>query len=212
MNTDNKKSVLRICVYLCSSLVPFLFTGCSSPSAANIELRKKIDALQIKIEDLDRRHEADQATIAGFKSGATTVPSLSEDRVAELFTTHGLKFGRLTGGADLDPNKPGDEGLKVYVCPTDDQGQPLKAAGTFDVDAFDLAQGDGETRVGHWNFDIKQTRESWYGVAMMYTYALTCPWQQSPAHHDLTIRVTFTDALTGRKFTAQRQVTANLPK
>jgi hypothetical protein len=188
------------------------FFGCSSPNKANIELRRKIDDLQTKIQDLDRRHDADQATIAGLKSNATIVPSLPEASINELVTTHGLKFGRLTGGADLDPNKPGDDGLKVYVCPIDDQGQALKAAGSFDIDAFDLAQGDGEFRVGHWSFDVKQTRESWYGVAMLYTYVLSCPWQDVPKHSDLTIRVTFTDALTGRQFTAQRQVTANVPK
>src|SRR3954469_16777996 len=99
MNADNKKAIRFICVHLCSSVVPFFLFGCSQPNTANIELRKKIDELQSQNEQLRRQHEADQATVAGLK-GATTVPSLAEDRLAQLFTTHGLKFGRLTGGAD----------------------------------------------------------------------------------------------------------------
>src|SRR6478735_2528177 len=111
MNTDKSKSGFLICVYLCLSVVPFLLCGCSTPSKANIGLRKQIDDLQAQVDNLKRQHDADVATIAGIR-GATTVPSLPEDRVAQLFTTHGLKLGRLTGSADLDPNKPGDDGLK----------------------------------------------------------------------------------------------------
>jgi hypothetical protein len=179
-------------------VVPLLFfSGCSSPNTVNVELRKQIDDLSAKVEDLSRRHDADQATIAGLKSNATTVPSLSEDRLAQLFTTHGVKFGRLTAVED--------QTLKVYVCPIDDHGQALKAAGSFEVDAFDLSQS-GETRLGHWTFDATKARDAWYGDAMLYTYVLKCPLEKPPASLGLTIRVAFTDALTGRKFTAQREV------
>src|SRR4051812_10396551 len=99
MNTDKPAPSFSICVYLCSSVVAFFLIGCSTPNNANITLRKQIDELQTKVEDLNRRHDADQATIAGLKQGATTVPSLSDARVSELFTTHGLKFGRLTSGS-----------------------------------------------------------------------------------------------------------------
>jgi hypothetical protein len=46
---------------------------------------------------------------------------------------------------------------------------------------------------------------------MLYTYVLKCPFEQPPAHETLTIRVTFTDALTGRVFTAQREVQFKKP-
>jgi hypothetical protein len=209
MNTDQSKSGFLICVYLCSSVVLFLLPGCSSPDKANIELRKQIDDLQTQTDNLKRQHEADQATIRGLK-GATTVPTLSEDRLAQLFTTHGITFGRLTGGANLDPEKPGDDGLKIFVCPIDDEGQALKAAGSFEIDAFDLAKS-GDNRVGHWTFDVDQARENWYGSGFLYTYVLKCPWQRVPEHDELTIHVTFTDALTGRVFPGQREVKVELP-
>jgi hypothetical protein len=194
---------LILCV-LCVSVALTFFSGCSTPNTANIDLRKKIDQLQIEAADLKRQHDADQATIAGLKS-EHSISTLPEDRLGQLFTTHGLKFGRLTGGLDLDSNKPGDEGIKVVVCPIDDQGQALKAAGSFEVDAFDLAAAENN-RVGHWTFEVEQTRQSWNGAAMLYTYVLKCPFEKVPAHENLTIRVTFTDALTGRVFTAQRDV------
>src|SRR3954452_4154622 len=114
-------------------------TSCSSPSTANIELRKEKQALQDQIAELNRVHQADQATIQGLQNQIGTLPTLPQNRLDQLFTVHGLELGRLTGGADLDPKKPGDEGIKVYATPTDDDGEPIKAAGTFVIEAFDLA-------------------------------------------------------------------------
>src|SRR5581483_9009420 len=114
MNTDKKKRFGFICVHLCSSVVLFLFLpGCSGPSAVNIELRKQNQQLSDQIDTLKRQHVADQATIGGLEAGATTVPSLPQDRLDQLFTTHGLRFGRLTGGVNLDSKRKGDEAIRV---------------------------------------------------------------------------------------------------
>ena len=186
--------------------------GCSSPNPANIKLRRDNQELADKVATLERQHAADIAQIRALESHATTVPVLPQERVETLFTAHGLKFGRLTGGADLDPNKPGDEAIKVYVVPIDGEGQQIKAAGSFSVDAFDLGKSHADRRIGHWEFPLDQAAKKWFGQAMLYTYVLTCPWQGTPpADAELTIRVTFTDALTQRQFTEQKQVKINPP-
>jgi hypothetical protein len=193
------------------AMVICLAGGCGRPNQANILLRKQNQTLEQRLADLDRRHAADQATIRSLEASATTVPVLPEQRIAQLFTVAGLSFGRLTGGVDLDPGKPGDEGLKVYVVPVDQHGDALKAAGTFRVEAFALSDAE-RPLVGIWEFPLSEAQQNWYGQSLLYTYILTCPWQQViPTGHTLTIRVTFTDALTGRTFTAQRQVSVNPP-
>lgn len=185
--------------------------GCGSPNVASIRVRRENQELRNKIAELERREQGHLAQIRSLESNATTVPSLPSERLDTLFTTHGLRFGRLTGGADLDREAPGHEGLKVYVVPTDGHGQPLKAAGSFVVEAFDLAKGK-DHRVGRWEFPLDQAEKNWFGQAMLYTYVLTAPWPDGrrPEHEDLTLRVTFTDALTGRTFTEQKVVKANL--
>jgi hypothetical protein len=41
---------------------------------------------------------------------------------------------------------------------------------------------------------------------------LKCPWQgKAPGHDELTVKVTFTDELTGREFTEQKVVRVKLP-
>jgi hypothetical protein len=206
------KRLALICVHLCLSVVPLFFlTGCGHPNLASIQLRKENQSLRDQITNLNRQHDADQATIRGLENKDGTVQILPTQRVDWLFTVHGLKLGRLTGGADLDASKPGDEGIKVYVVPTDDDGDSIKAAGTFVVDAFDLAKS-GDNRVGHWEFDSQQTRKSWFGSGLMYTYVLTCPWENSPPEHsELTLKITFVDGLTQRQFEVQKVVKVSLP-
>jgi outer membrane murein-binding lipoprotein Lpp len=182
----------------------------SSPNKANIELRKQNQQLQAQIEDLNRRHDADQAAIRGLQAGATTVSVLPQDQLDELFTTAGLKFGILTGGYHPNPAQPGDTMLKVYVVPIDQQGDRLKAAGSFHVELFDLAL-KSDNRLGSWDFDLPTTKSDWYDGGLLETYVLDCPWQTVPVHAKLLARVTFTDALTHRVFTVDKELTVAPP-
>jgi hypothetical protein len=193
------------------SLVLLLLTGCiGKPNAANIELRKENQGLRDQVTALTRERDASRAESASLRERQGAVPTLPADRLAKLFTTHGLELGRLTGGADLDPDKPGDEGLKVYASPTDDAGQKFKAAGSFVVEAFDLAAPDGQRDVGRWEFKVEDAAKLWSGALLRYEYVLTCPFEKRPAHGELTVKVTFADELTSRTFTQQKVVKVNL--
>ena len=185
--------------------------GCGSPNKVNIELRKQIQALQAENAKLRQEQAADNRVIAGLRDRQGTLSTFPSDRLAKLFTTHGIQFGRLTGGANLHPDKPGDEGIAVFVVPVDETGDKLKAAGSFDIDAFDLAEPHSPF-VGHWHFDVQQTRAAWSNVLIEYNYVLICPWQNVlPKHPDLTVKVTFLDELTQTPLTAQRVIHVNLP-
>jgi hypothetical protein len=178
--------------------------GCGGkPDRANIELRKKNQALQQQIDELQRQRQADAATIRAIEQQRQTVPTLPHERMEQLFTAHGLRFGRLTGGVDTDPNQPGDEQLKVYVVPTDQSGDLLKAAGSFVIEAFDLSRGE-DNRLGRWEYSRDEAAKNWYGDFINYGYAFAQPWQRPPRSNEVTVRVTFEDALTGRVFTEQK--------
>jgi hypothetical protein len=183
--------------------------GCASPSAANNKLRAENQALLEQIEALKRDRDADRARIKALELKTSPTPTLPQERLDKLVTVYGIKLGRLTGGDDWDADKPGDDGLKVVVQPVDRSGEKLKAAGSFVIDAFDLAAV--EPKVGHWEFDEQQTAERWYG-ALLYSYVFKCPWQnKAPSHEQVTVRVTFTDELTGRQFTEQQVCRVKLP-
>lgn len=188
-----------------------LLAGCfGKPNQTNIALRKQAQTQQDQIDRLKQQLAAQQAETRGLQQHMPTVPVLPPERLKNLFTTHGLKFGKLTSGIDTDPKKPGDEAVKVYVVPTDQEGQPIKASGTFTFDLYDLAQPDA-SHIGHWTFDVEQARQNWYGTLLDYTYAFTLPWQTVPKHADLAIHVTFLDELTQIPFEAQTTVKVHVP-
>lgn len=192
-------------------ILALVMTGCGSPNPANIALRKQIQTLQTQVNELQVQHQGDQRTIQGLRDRSGYLPTLPAARLDELFTTHGLEFGRLTGGADLDPAKPGDEGFVVYIVPTDQAGEKLKAAGSFDIEAFDLAEPK-DPLLGHWHFDLQQSKDTWTGALLQYNYVLTCPWQNKmPRHPDITLKVKFFDELTQTPFVAQKLIRVSVP-
>jgi len=203
--------LIRACLGL--SVILLCVPGClARPDQANIVLRKQIQSLEAQVAELQRRHEADVATIRSLEAQRGTLPTLPADRLQQLFTASGIRLGRLTGGADLDPASPGDEGIKVYVVPIDQSGDELKAAGAFDVQLFDLSK-PSENLLGQWHFSVEEAQQHWYGSALQYGYVLPCPWQgRIPEHGELTLRVSFHDALTQRQFSIQKVIRVNPPR
>jgi hypothetical protein len=201
----NRLASSLLCMALC------LPGGClGKPNQANILLRKQNQQLQAQVDQLQAAHAMDANLIAGYQSRIPTEPTLPPAELDKLFTTHGVRLGRLTGGFDSDESKPGDTGLKVYVIPIDQTGQDLKSAGAITIEAFDLAEKD--TRIGRWDFDLEQAGQNWYGYFLIdYYYELTCPWQTAPKHSELTLKVTFVDELTKLPFTVQKVVHVTLP-
>jgi outer membrane murein-binding lipoprotein Lpp len=216
-NTENREEKIKVSSSVFSVFsVIFVFVfvcemaGCSAPSAANNQLRVENQKLQNQIDTHERDKTSARATIEALQRKVGSVPTLPQERLDKLFTVAGLKLGRLTGGANWDPSKPGDNGVKVEVVPIDGQGEKLKAAGSFTIDVFDLAEA-GDTHIAHGHFTVDQARKQWFGSGLLYAYVLKCPWEKVPAHSELTIRVTYHDELTGREFTQQQVVKVNPP-
>ena len=160
--------------------------GCARPMAANIELRRQNQALQQEVRQLRAMREADIAN--RFMAVGEKGEGVSLDR---LFTAHGLRVGRLTGVYE--------DNLRVFVVPTDQHGDLLKAAGSFEVTAFDLRRGE-RAMMGAWTFTDEQAAAAWNGQLLQYGYVLECQLpEQLPDGESLTVRIVFTDLLTGRR-------------
>ena len=179
--------------------------GCFGPSRANIQLRKQNQSLLDTVARLEGEQKADRARIAGMETAATTVPVLPQDRLDRLFTVHGLKFNRLTGGYASAAGLASDDLVKVYVVPVDADGQIIKAAGEFKVEVFDLAEAQSPL-VASRRFSLDESRAAWYGQAMLYNYVLSIPLTRTPQHTELTVVASFTDALTQRIVSAEQKI------
>lgn len=186
-----------------------LGAGCfPKPNKANIALRKEIQTLEEKLSRLESRDKAAQAQIAALEANRT-IQTLPQEKLRRLFTASGLMFKNLTLGQDLDPSKPGDEGFKIGVTPLDQFGEEFKCAGAFKVELFELSRPD--PRIGSWKLDTPETQKRWLSTPVIDAYVLEFPWQTKPDSATLTVKVEFTEELTGRVLTAQTELKIDVP-
>ena len=184
--------------------------GCGQPDKTNIQLRKDKQQLETQITQLQQDLQAANARIAGMEKDKGTLPTLPQERLDRLFTVHGIKLGRLTGGDPSNVRNDPDEGLKIYLAPVDGAGEALKATGTVTIEAFDLAL-IGDNRVGQWTFDAIALKPHWRSLGAFRTFVLECPWQKPPEHPKLAVKVTFKDELTGRVYDQIQEVNVKIP-
>ena len=178
-------------------LTACLASGCGSGNSkrANIGLRKEVRDLNARVARLTAENDQLKGDVRRLEqSSSGTVQALPQERLEQLWTVAGLKFGRLT---KIDINADGQP-LKVYLTPIDQDGQPLRAAGEITVEAFDLNAPD--VRLGTWAFPLAEAKRYWMSALAINGYVLTCPWEGGPPSRDtdLLVKARFVDALTGR--------------
>jgi hypothetical protein len=190
-------------------LAVLALAGCGGPNKGNIDLRKTIQQRDDVIAQKDRELVGLRAELRAKERGATTLPTLPQDRLDRLFTVTGINLTRLTIGVDSDPAKPGDEGFKVAFVPVDQTGQEFKSSGSAVVEVFDLAAQ--QPRLGRWEIATAELMPKYYTNLLLSCYIFEATWQTPPAHAKLLVKVTFTEELTGRTFEGQRELEVAVP-
>lgn len=181
------------------SLATLLMAGCGRPNAANIELRKQIQSLNARVDQLELRHQADRATIDALQRDGNTVAQLPSERIDRLFATAGIKMLRLTRLVDVDRTKPGFEAWAVSFTPVDQTGDEFKASGDIQVELL-----DGQTVIDSYAVAAPDSKRYWNTNIVFDGYVIERPWNGSAPTNALSARVTFTDELTGRRFVGER--------
>lgn len=118
----------------------------------------------------------------------------------------------MSGGYDRD-DKPGDDGIVLYIQPVDGDGDVVKVAGELGVTLLDLHEPTAPVVIASYEFDVPTTRSLWYGKLMTSHWTVRCPWPPTgpPAHDAITVQVTFDDLLTGQRLKLQEVIEVNLP-
>lgn len=190
-----------------------ILAGCVSQSKPSADLLVRNSRLESELRQARQTIDVQQGAIKELQAQADTLSELgSDDRLEHLFQVDKISLGRYTGGTKLD-DEPGDDGVRVYLTPQDADGRTVTAAGSVEIEVFDLAVKD-EPLLMTYSFDVAQAKEHWQSGALANHYNFTCPWKENPpAGDEVTIRVTFTDYLTGKTLTATTQcsIQLNLP-
>jgi hypothetical protein len=205
------RSIAR-CVAALALVAP-LAGGCKvMPLEAWDKHVRELEGLREKSRVLAEENQKLRTQLAGQEKQIRTLQSLGPKRLEKLYYVERIRLGRYTGAVDLD-DKPGDDAVKVLLEPIDQHADAIKAPGEALVQLYDLAEPPGKNLLGEYRWNVEQLAKTWAGGFLSYHYGLECPWKSTPPQHEeVTVRVEFTEYLTGRTFTAQKVCKVNLPR
>jgi hypothetical protein len=130
-------------------------------------------------------------------------------KLENLNRLENIKIGRYTGF--FDKNDDGrKEKLIIYLQPTDKQGDALKATGIAEVQLWDLNKTNGQAMLGQWKIEQDELKKLWFETLVSNYYRLTFDIADiiENIEEPLTVKVTFTDYLTGKVFNEQKVIKA----
>ena len=198
--------------WLCAGCV-VLGAGCAQPAAtddATAPLRERVATLTGQLEQ--RRHERDalQRQVRQLHTQIDQRRQLSPAVRDMEFTVQRIDIGWLSGGRGHREGV-GDDRIRLFVFPIDQQGHTVKRLGTIAIRLFDLAMPEGRQQIGAWKFEAAEAGSKWTSNLVTYGYQFDLKWQAGPPQcPDLNVKVDFT-GLDGKRFSATRQIRVTLP-
>jgi hypothetical protein len=193
----------------CILILPILITGCANPnekesSAVQIEqLTQEKTQLQEQIEQFGTENKL-------LKQQIQVLSGLPEEvKLENLNRLERIKIGRYTGFFDKDKDGR-KEKLIVYIQPFDEEGDKIKVAGAIDVQLWNLNKTDSEALIGQWKVEPGELKKLWFATLITINYRLTFDVADKieDLQEPLTVKVTFTDYLTGKVFKEQKVIKA----
>lgn len=184
-------------------LVGLICSCAPGPDARLQQCRRDQDKLRQENRKLELEIIEFQQTVADQSRQIESLQSLGPGRLDKLVTVDRVRLQRLTGGFSSS-DKAGHDGIVIYLQPIDAHGHVIKAAGTARAELLDLANLPDKHLLGQWQFNADQLGKLWAGRLWTNHYTIRCMFPNPPDHNEITVRVEFTELLTGKTFTAQK--------
>jgi len=192
-----------------SSLAMVFAFGCGNAgSSGKPTLSQQVQQLTAQKTDLQNQLEQTKTENDRLKKQAESLSTLPGDKRADaIYHLKSIKIGRFTNFYDEDktPGATGKKNLVVYVEPIDETGDFIKASGAIDVQLWDLNKKESEARLAQWRVEPNEIKTLWLGGIFSSDYRLSFDAAEIVDKFDkpLTVKVNFTDYLSGATFTEQ---------
>jgi len=196
---------MRIVIWFLLIIAFLVLSGCDE-AAGRISVAEQISSLRHEKAQLQQQLKQESARGNQLEKQIEILAQLQADeRLENLYKVEKIK---LTGFTNLyDKDKDGRyEQLIVYIQPIDEQVDVVKATGAVDVGLWDLSRDGGDALLGKWRVEPEQLKENWFTTLVTINYRLTFDVSQIIDEYEqpLTVKVTFTDYLSGKAFDEQR--------
>ena len=206
----------RIDWFIFIALAAVLLAGCSGGK------KRSWDTLEACIQentDLSMRVQSLESENTQLAEQVNTLSILdAAARLDALDTLEKIRIGKRTGFYDKDDNGT-KEILVVYLEPLDTAQDYTKAVGKVTIQLWDLNASEDKAKEAEWTLEPTELHKTWGGTLFAGYYRIKLPLKDvlsgretknrvGTAHPtELTLKVTFTDYLTGKVLTEQKVIT-----
>jgi len=206
MNNELRNSIFSV---LSIAFCLLSVAGCQQPDQKE-SLTALIEKLTQENTELQKQIERSDTENKQFKQQIQVLSGLPEEvKLDSLNLLDKINIGKYTGFFDKDDDGK-KEKLIVYIQPVDKQGDTIKAAGAVDVQLWDLNKTDSEALIDEWRIEPEELKKLWFATMVKINYRLTFDVADKieSMEEPLTVKVTFTDYLTGKVFKEQKVIKA----
>jgi hypothetical protein len=200
MRIRNSDIITVICI--CGVI---LFAGCEGKQKSETKKAPLEETKQTKqIKDTNSPAKL-SAEVNQLKKQVETLMGLNKEARAEaLSTLSAVQISERSGLYANDETKKKDK-LVVYLKPIDDMGDVVKAAGAVDIELWNLNLKPENAMIGQWKISPEELKKKWTSSLLSSHYKLQ--FNLGPVltgkEKELTLKVQFTDYLTGKVFKSQ---------
>ncbi len=183
-----------------------LLAGCGIGSARKHPAELKVEALQREKAGIAHKFEQCQVENVQLQEQVKAMAALPKDSRENPYKLTGIRIARYTGVYDKDEDGRREK-LLVYLQPIDGNGDIVKAAGTVYVQLWNLEDPSGAFPLGQWQVQPAKLHKLWI-AALVSEYRIPFDVFLTPEFlaRPLTVRVMFTDYLTGDIFREQHVI------
>jgi hypothetical protein len=183
-------------------------TGCGSDDTAIISMSDQLELTRKDKNKLADQLEQSRANNEQLKKQVKTLSGAREQ--ATFDDIHSIERVEITNYTNLyDKNDDGKmDTLIVYLKPSDVQADIIKAPGEVDVELWNLNKPGAEAQLGKWHVKPDELKKLWFATLVTINYRLTFDITGKIEKYDepLTVKVTFTDHLSGKTFKEQKAI------
>jgi len=202
-----KLNAIRYTLYaiLAGCLLTFL-PGCENTSRIPL-LEEEVSTLKQGKTQLTRQLEQSKSKNKQLKKQLQVLSGLPEDKLENLYRLQRIKISRYTNLYDKDKDAQYEK-LIVYIQPMDEDGDIVKATGAVDVQLWDLNKKADQALLGQWHVTPDKLKKLWFATLITINYRLTFDVADKIENFEepLTVKVTFTDYLSGKVFKEQKVI------
>jgi cell division protein FtsB len=193
-----------------TSLFVFIFlffsSGCNSGKSEN-KLRLQVKSLTDENAKLTNQVEKLTSENEQLQKQNTVLQDLPDSvKGVNLYKLETVKISSYSGLFD-ENNKGKPDTLVVLIQPIDNYGDIIKAAGSVEVELWDLNKPQNQALIGKWHVSPEELKKDWVSfLATDYRLSFDIAGKIDKLTEPLTLKVTFTDYLSGKVFYAQKVI------